>query len=66
MKTIKWVKFYYTNTGNVKTLFTDSGVFQDDGQTFQFADPKDMLEKSTEETGNFWNGIYVGRGFVKE
>ena len=50
---IKFVKFYYTGTGIVKTLFMENGTFQDNGQTHMFTDAKDMLSKSTKETANF-------------
>lgn len=66
MKPIKWVKFYYTNNGEVKTLFTENGLFQDNGQTHMFTDVKDMLSKSTKETANFWDNSYAGVGEVGE
>lgn len=62
---IKWVKFYYSGTGEVKTLHLNDAVFQDNKQKFAFNDVKEMLSKSTEETANFWNGLYVGRGLLK-
>lgn len=61
---IKFVKFYYTGTGIVKTLFMENGTFQDNGQTHMFTDAKDMLSKSTKETANFWDNNYVGVGEV--
>lgn len=65
MKPIKWVKFYYTGTGEVKTLHVENGHFQDDGQTHMFSNKEDMLSKSTEETANFWDNNFVGVGQVK-
>ena len=58
---IKFVKFFGSD-GFVKTLFTDTGMFQDDGQTHIFADAAEALAKDSPEAVVFWDGAYVGVG----
>lgn len=62
---IKWVKFFSSGDGLVKTLFTENGLYQDDGMTHQFATAQEAMEKSTKEVVVFWNGLYQGVGHVE-
>lgn len=61
---IKWTKFYDTVTGTVATYHNEQKTADNDGQTFEFTTPEEMISKSTVETFNFWNNTPIGVGSV--